>query len=138
MGGTNENDGASCARTCDFFCSQNWRIEKDANGCDEWKFDVRQPAPGEGPQCNPLDAGPSVDGGRFGCGAMTCNATTEYCFATYGAPQDTFVCKPIPSSCTSNNTCACIEPTEVPACSARPGLPTCAADNGGVTVGCST
>lgn len=40
-----------CARTYDFWCSERWRIEKDALGCPVWKYDVRAPAAGENAQC---------------------------------------------------------------------------------------
>jgi hypothetical protein len=36
---------------CDFFCSDNWRVEKDSGGCEVWVYDHR-------PTCQPLpDAG---------------------------------------------------------------------------------
>lgn len=56
--------GPSCAESCDFFCSTNWRVEKDAKGCEVWRYDVRAPAAGENPACFPLpDAGGASDAG---------------------------------------------------------------------------
>ena len=47
-----------CQQTCDFFCSTNWRLEKDAHGCSGWHYDTREPQPGENLICMPaLDAG---------------------------------------------------------------------------------
>ncbi|MBX3190190.1 MAG: hypothetical protein KF819_24395 [Labilithrix sp.] len=40
-----------CFRTHDFWCSQNWRVEKDAKGCDQWRYDMRAPREDESPQC---------------------------------------------------------------------------------------
>jgi hypothetical protein len=141
LGGTSENDGASCAMACDFFCSENWRIVKDGNGCDSWTYDVRQPAPGEGPQCNPLDGGPdaspSVDGGNFACGSSTCDSTVQYCDEEDNGATTTYTCRAIPASCAKDRTCTCIEPIESPACSAAPGLPTCFMQDAGVMFGCS-
>ncbi len=50
LGGANQN-AHSCDLTCDFWCSTNWRVVNDAQGCETWTFDHRQPAPGEDPQC---------------------------------------------------------------------------------------
>ena len=50
-----------CPEACDFFCSQNWRIVKDPNGCDEWTYDYVPPGPGQGPECQPLDGGADAD-----------------------------------------------------------------------------
>jgi hypothetical protein len=56
LGGTPLN--GQCSETCDFFCSENWRIVKDSSGCDEWTYDTRSPKPGENQYCMPaLDAG---------------------------------------------------------------------------------
>jgi len=47
-----------CPKTCDFFCSTNWRVEKDAHGCSLWRYDTRAPKPGENLACMPApDAG---------------------------------------------------------------------------------
>jgi hypothetical protein len=63
LGGSNVSAN-SCAETCDFFCSTNWRVETDSNGCQEWKYDHRAPAPGENLQCMiPLNGGNNGDGG---------------------------------------------------------------------------
>ncbi|HET6284522.1 MAG TPA: hypothetical protein VFH73_26435 [Polyangia bacterium] len=57
LGGTNTSP-LSCLLTCDFFCSTNWRVETDQQGCEYWRYDRRQPAPGENAQCIvPPDAG---------------------------------------------------------------------------------
>ncbi len=42
-----------CGRTCDFFCSTNWRIEDDSHGCPTWRYDTRSPGPGENLACLP-------------------------------------------------------------------------------------
>jgi hypothetical protein len=60
LGGVDDGPG-SCAVSCDFFCSDNWRVETDSSGCEVWRYDVRQPGPGEGPSCQPLpDAEPPI------------------------------------------------------------------------------
>jgi hypothetical protein len=47
-----------CVKTCDFWCTTNWRVEVDVQGCEELRFDHRTPAPGENLQClRPFDAG---------------------------------------------------------------------------------
>jgi hypothetical protein len=35
--------GGMCQETCDFWCSTNWRIEADAQGCPEWRYDSNGP-----------------------------------------------------------------------------------------------
>jgi hypothetical protein len=51
-------DTHGCFQTCDFYCSLNWRVETDADGCPTWHMDYRAPAPGETPICFPdPDAG---------------------------------------------------------------------------------
>lgn len=58
LGGAKQTDG-SCHKTSDFWCSENWRIEKDDAGCDVWRYDVGSPEPGENGQCQRLpQAGP--------------------------------------------------------------------------------
>jgi hypothetical protein len=42
-----------CSTECDFFCSTNWRVEEDENGCDVWRYDVRAPEPDENAYCFP-------------------------------------------------------------------------------------
>ena len=54
LGGKNET---GCFKTNDFFCSTNWRIEKDSAGCDVWRYDARAPGPGENAQCFTVDGG---------------------------------------------------------------------------------
>ncbi|AKV04589.1 hypothetical protein AKJ09_11252 [Labilithrix luteola] len=49
-----------CAKTCDFFCSTNWRVEQDDTGCQVWRWDIRTPQAGETPQC-------FSDAGSAGC-----------------------------------------------------------------------
>jgi hypothetical protein len=50
LGGKNQR---GCFETCDFWCSFNWRVERDEAGCEVWEYDVRQPAPGENSMCVP-------------------------------------------------------------------------------------
>jgi hypothetical protein len=59
LGGYSAN--GRCDAACDFFCSTNWRIENDAHGCPEWRYDLRQPMPGETPYCFPLPDGGGSD-----------------------------------------------------------------------------
>lgn len=50
----------ACIQACDFFCSDNWRVERDERGCELWRYDTRSPKPGENGSCFPvLDA--SID-----------------------------------------------------------------------------
>ncbi|MEA2697893.1 MAG: hypothetical protein QOI66_2164 [Myxococcales bacterium] len=51
LGGTNRFHG--CGTVCDFWCSFNWRIEKDEDGCDVWRMDYRKPDAGENGMCFP-------------------------------------------------------------------------------------
>jgi hypothetical protein len=46
-----------CYGACDFWCSTDWTLVKDAYGCDEWTYQTRSPAPGENDNCLP-EAGP--------------------------------------------------------------------------------
>ena len=41
LGGASQ--GGMCWETCDFWCSTNWRIEPDAQGCPEWRYDSNGP-----------------------------------------------------------------------------------------------
>ena len=50
LGGVNRY---GCNRTCDFYCSTNWRMETDDAGCPVWAYDLRRPAPGENNVCFP-------------------------------------------------------------------------------------
>ncbi len=52
LGGKAHDDG-TCHQTYDFWCSTNWRIEKDAAGCQVWRYDIRSPSAGETFQCQP-------------------------------------------------------------------------------------
>lgn len=55
LGGYSET---GCHRTHDFWCSTNWRVEKDEHGCEVWRSDRISPAPGENAQCMRIpDAG---------------------------------------------------------------------------------
>jgi hypothetical protein len=56
LGGANVS---GCFKTCDFYCSTNWRVELDEQGCSVWRYDHRAPAPGETLACQP-----DRDGGR--------------------------------------------------------------------------
>jgi hypothetical protein len=42
---------SGCFRSCDFYCSTNWRVELDEAGCEVWRWDIRGPAPGEDDRC---------------------------------------------------------------------------------------
>jgi hypothetical protein len=35
--------GGGCGQTCDFFCSENWRVEFDGQGCETWRYDNATP-----------------------------------------------------------------------------------------------
>jgi hypothetical protein len=89
LGGSSKN---GCAQTC-FSCATSWRVEK-VDGCDVWRYDVRQPQASENAQCLPV-----VDGGATGC-SPACNANTEICerdSVTGGAqffPDDAGACPP--------------------------------------------
>lgn len=48
LGGPSAN---GCFKSCDFFNSTNWRVERDATGCEVWRYDMM-----------PIDAG-HPDGG---------------------------------------------------------------------------
>jgi hypothetical protein len=55
LGGASTN---GCYKTCDFWCSDNWRIETDSAGCKTWSYDLRKPRPGENQFCQSVpDAG---------------------------------------------------------------------------------
>jgi hypothetical protein len=57
LGGSAEN---GCFVTHDFFCHENWRVEKDEHGCEIWRSDIRRPRAGENSSCfavRPFDAG---------------------------------------------------------------------------------
>jgi len=52
----------TCSDTCDFFCSDNWRVEKDERGCEIWSYDIRSPKGDEDQFCQvkrDSDAGPT-------------------------------------------------------------------------------
>jgi hypothetical protein len=66
LGGSAMEGG--CFKSCDFWCSTNWRIEKDQKGCDVWRYDMRAPGPEETSLCGPkpdagMDAGGDADVG---------------------------------------------------------------------------
>jgi hypothetical protein len=57
LGGSAEN---GCFVTHDFFCHENFRVEKDEHGCEVWRSDIRRPRAGENSSCfavRPFDAG---------------------------------------------------------------------------------
>jgi hypothetical protein len=31
---------SACVESCDFWCSTNWRVEKDDAGCEVWRYDM--------------------------------------------------------------------------------------------------
>jgi len=63
LGGQRREGG--CFRTHDFWCSTNWRIEKDDQGCPIWRYDVRAPAPDETPSCQPAPPAPPCTPGSY-------------------------------------------------------------------------
>jgi len=82
LGGSSGAAGLGCGLSCDFFCSYNWRVEKDANGCDVWNYDTRQPKSGENTYCQPiLDASGDApaEGGAPCTGASDCRTFSDYC-----------------------------------------------------------
>lgn len=42
---------SGCVTSCDFWCSTNWRVERDSSGCEVWRYNVRSPQPGEDAHC---------------------------------------------------------------------------------------
>jgi hypothetical protein len=36
-------EGGICDMACDFFCSRNWRVEFDDQGCETWRYDGGSP-----------------------------------------------------------------------------------------------
>ena len=71
---------------------------------------------------NPSTGGNVATGGNTAagnCGILTCNPNTEYCHETSGGAvgnPNSYSCVPLPSSCGSAPTCACVSGT---ACSAN-------------------
>lgn len=51
LGGA-RSDGL-CGEACDFWCSTDWRVEKDESGCEVWRYSVRSPTPDENTACFP-------------------------------------------------------------------------------------
>lgn len=45
----------SCGEVCDFYCTENFRIVQDQNGCDMWRYDRREPADGEDGLCHRIE-----------------------------------------------------------------------------------
>jgi hypothetical protein len=85
--------GGQCYKTCDFWCSTNWRVEKDDNGCEVWNYDYAPSQSGD-PYCG---AGPALpDAGRDtgptepDSGATCCprSASVSGCMDLGGASQD--------------------------------------------------
>ena len=58
LGGSSA-DG-TCGATCDFWCTENWRVGTDPNGCEVWLFDYRAPAPDEDSFCQAAQDGGSA------------------------------------------------------------------------------
>jgi hypothetical protein len=59
----------------------------------------------------------------FSCGPTTC-ITGEYCESFTpgtGGGGESYSCLPIPSSCESDPSCACIQPMEGPSCNSHMG-----------------
>ena len=51
---------SGCHQVCEFWCSTNWRVELDDQGCEVWRMDYRLPAAGESAFCLP-DGGAGTD-----------------------------------------------------------------------------
>jgi hypothetical protein len=66
LGGEGQDD--ACAPSCDFYCTVNWRVERDPAGCDVWLYDTRAPAPGEDKYCSWLPEAGEGGGGEGGGG----------------------------------------------------------------------
>ncbi len=49
LGGSESDYG--CVDTCDFWCSTNWQVVQNADGCDVWTYDIREPAENENAFC---------------------------------------------------------------------------------------
>lgn len=84
-------------------------------------------------ECDANAAGVDVDAngscptpaGQFACGSRTCDTAIEYCergVSDIGGEPDTFVCKPLPSSCGATPSCGCL--TQEPCGSFCDGTPT--------------
>lgn len=122
LGGTSGASG--CVKTCDFYCSTNWRVEKDNNGCEVWRWDTRTPQPGETKYCfAAADAGSECDPP---CGINDVCVKDEQVGGMIILPDDngacppgrhlevdicerdpTFACEPKPASCGASLDCAC-------------------------------
>jgi len=76
--------GGPCTITHDFWCSTNWRLEPDAYGCSEWKYDVRKPAPGENAYCQLEKCTP---GNYIFCRCTDGSEGTKLCKAD-GTPEE--------------------------------------------------
>lgn len=125
FGGSRMGDD-SCPFACDFFCSTNWRIEKDANGCDVWNYDTRRPLSGENSYCLP-DKGVVGEGGADAADAAPDSAghdsSTTGAGATCTSPTD---CRAYSSYC-GGCTCEALEATAPdPVCDA--GAVSCLVD----------
>lgn len=70
-------------------------------------------------QCDASAAGVDVDAsgscpttpGQFACGFRTCDVANQYCergVSDIGGEPDSFICKPLPTSCGATPTCSCV------------------------------
>lgn len=72
LGGAAKNRG--CGESCDFWCSTNWRVEKDESGCELWRYDMRQPRPDEDSTCLPKKPPPPTTTPDKACSTdLDCN-----------------------------------------------------------------
>lgn len=121
LGGSSK-DG--CSKTCDFFCSENWRVEKDDAGCEVWRYDTRAPKPGEtstcqqqppvGPVCysdKDCNSDPSVSALWGRCFYGVCTCTKGYSVQANGkcaatpppdCPAQSGTCRQQPATCHSD------------------------------------
>jgi hypothetical protein len=59
LGGSRAITG--CGKMCDFFCSENWRVAKDMNGCEVWTADTDPTCSSGPPKPNVPDARADAD-----------------------------------------------------------------------------
>jgi hypothetical protein len=58
--------------------------------------------------------GCAAPSGTFACGPRFCMKGTQFCERTFGGPAGAaggFICRPLPSACTTPATCACLSAT---------------------------
>lgn len=84
LGGAAPASG-KCFESHDFWCSVNWRLEKDAKGCMAWHYDTRAPKASENAQCLAQCSGLTCPVGSW------CNRGVGVCGHTASG-----VCEPLP------------------------------------------